>query len=246
MKKDEYLSLGEKLNSKDKEIDRKEMRRIERRINEHTKLWCKILNAGEQHGHFKRIVNSKVTNSEQAASKYLMYKDHKIGGGYRPVVSGCNSNTLGLSNLLSDVLESLCQSVHEPFEIISSEDMLANLEKINREIKEENERTLEKDWREDFILIGTDVVGLYPSLSAERTALAIRKQAEKSNIKWREIDEEWLALYIHLNRGLCSDLSEIEHLLPKRRRGRRGQEAGMGSAECEKRYVLHSEESNWE
>ena len=81
---------------------------IEKNINEHTKMWARILNAGENHGHFLRIVNSKVSKSELAAPKYMMYKDHKKQEAYRPVISGCNSNTLGLSNMLSDLLESAC------------------------------------------------------------------------------------------------------------------------------------------
>jgi len=234
------------MNKKDRQIDRTEMKRIERKINEHTKMWCKVLNVGEQHDHFKRIARSKVTHSEQAASKYLMYKDHKEGGGYRPVVSGCNSNTLGLSNLLSDVIESLCQSVTDPFEIISSEDMLANIEEFNEEIRQEIENTPEYDWRDDYLLIGTDVVGLFPSLSAENTGKAIREQAEKSKIKWKDVDRKWLALYIHLNRDKCSSLKGIERFLPRRRKGRRGKEAGMGSEECDKRYMEEKPESNWE
>ena len=65
-------------------------------------------------------------------------------------------------------------------------------------------------------------------------------------IIWEEIDELWLTLYIHLNRDLSSDLSEIEHLLPKRRKGRRGPEAGMGSEECRQRELVDNESSNWE
>ena len=94
--------------------------------------------------------------------------------------------------------------------------------------------------------MGTDVVSLFPSLSPERTGRAVRLQAEKSLIEWEEIEYEWLALYIHLNKELCSNHDEIKHLLPKRRGGRRGREAGMGSAECRERYLLDSEDSNWE
>ena len=53
---------------------------------------------------------------------YFMFKDHKKEDGWRPVVSGCNSNTLGLSNILSDLVESVCGAVSEPFEVISSDD----------------------------------------------------------------------------------------------------------------------------
>ena len=91
------------------------------------------------------------------------------------------------------------------------------------------------------MLLGSDVVALFPSLSAEKTARCVRRQAEKSEIRWENIDYEWLCLYIHLNRHLTSDLERIEHLLPKRRRGKRGVEPGMKSKECMNRYVDKSE-----
>ena len=69
---------------------------------------------------------------------------------------------------------------------------------------------------------------------------------EKSTIIWEETDVMWLALYVHLNETLCSNLNEIKHLLPKRRRGRRGPEAGMGSEECRERELRDSDDSNWE
>ena len=69
-----------------------------------------------------------------------MHKDHKKGGGFRPVVSGCGANTLGLSNMLSDIIESLSMSIEQPFEVISNEDMLAHMEMFDREINEERKK----------------------------------------------------------------------------------------------------------
>ena len=92
IKREKYLELGKRQNTNDKKISREELRVIERKINEHTKMWLKVLNAGETHGHFSRIKSSKTIVSETAAPKYFMYKDHKSGGGYRPVVSGCSSD----------------------------------------------------------------------------------------------------------------------------------------------------------
>ena len=111
MKKEEYLKMGRSKIEKDKKMTRKEIKDNEERINAHTRMILKIVNAGESHGHLKRITNSKITHSETSAPMYYMYKDHKKGGGWRPVVSGCNSNTLGLSNLLSDMVESICGSL---------------------------------------------------------------------------------------------------------------------------------------
>jgi len=65
-----------------------------------------------------------------------MYKDHKKGGGYRPVVSGCCSNTLALSGLLSDIVESLCMAVQNPFEVVISEDLQARINIVNKKIEE--------------------------------------------------------------------------------------------------------------
>ena len=96
------------------------------------------------------------------------------------------------------------------------------------------------------MMIGSDVKALFPSLSAENTSKIVREQAEKIDMEWENIDEDWVKLYIHLNRGLASDISEIEHLLPYRRKGRRGVEAGMGSMEAKEREIRgNQKESNW-
>ena len=208
--RESYLEMGRKLNGADRKIEREELKIRERKINEHTKMWSKIINAGEAHGHNDRIRSSKNIESEIAASKYYMFKDHKEGESYRPVVSGCCSNTLGLSGLLSDIIESLCLAMNDPFEVISSEDMLAEISEFNDKVKREIEKDENYDWRDEYVLLGTDVISLFPSMSAERTGEAIRKQVERSSIKWEEIDEKWLTLYIRLNRDLSYKYEEIE------------------------------------
>ena len=70
------------------------------------------------------------------------------------------------------------------------------------------------------MLLGSDVCALFPSLSKEKTAKAVRNQASKIDIKWENIDIKWLTLYLHLNRHLSSGLDEISHLLPKRGLGK--------------------------
>ena len=153
-------------------------------------------------------------------------------------MSGCNSNTVGLSNILSDVIESICNSVENPYEVISSDDLLSRVEQFNRKLKKEIETRRKIDpnweWREKYLLLGSDVESLFPSLCAKGTARIIREQATKSNIIWENIDPKWLCLYVHLNRDICSGTSEIEHLLPKRTPGRRGVEAGIGSLEVKR------------
>ena len=90
----------------DRIIDDYEHRKIEKRINDHVRFWTRMVNSGSNHDHLERIMLSKKqSESENAAAKYFMYKDHKAEGGYRPVVSGCNSDTLGLSNTYQRLLK---------------------------------------------------------------------------------------------------------------------------------------------
>jgi hypothetical protein len=104
---------------------------------------------GENHGHRDRIIDSKLVSSEQLADMYLRYKDHKQGRKSKPVVTGCNSNTRGFSNCVSDLLESVNKANIDPYEAISSEDMLSEIESYNVEakkiMKEGRERLYEKE-----------------------------------------------------------------------------------------------------
>ena len=88
------------------------------------------------------------------------------------MVSGCSSNTVGLSNQLSYIIESVSLKLVEPFEIISSEDMLAHFENYNEEIKQKLSESLPMigGSQEEYVLLGTDVTALFPSLSAEKTS----------------------------------------------------------------------------
>ena len=89
-------------------------------------------NCGENHEHRSRIVNSKKSSSENIADMYLLLKDHKEGEKTRPIVTGCTSDTLGMSNSVASVLEAVAASEENPFESISSEDMISKPKFIMR------------------------------------------------------------------------------------------------------------------
>ena len=94
------------------------------------------------------------------------------------------------------------------------------------------------------MLLGSDVTALFPSLTRDRTAAAVYRQAKKSPIVWSNIDEKWLTLYVHLNRHLSSNIAEIAHLLPQKRPGKRGREPGMSSFTCMQRHLEEEYEVN--
>ena len=144
--RDEYKAMGEKHTNKDDRIERKGIIETEKNLNGHVFFWAKMWGSGDSHGQRDRIIDSKVVSSEQLASLYLMYKDHKKEKGTtRPVVTGCTSNTKGFSNSVSDLLESVNKAKEGGYEVISGEDMLAKIENYNIEadkIKKEGREKL--------------------------------------------------------------------------------------------------------
>ena len=155
------------------EISRKEIRRREQILNSHSAMWCKFSNMGEDHGHKDRIWESKQTRSENLANMYILAKDHEVEIGWRKVVSGCDSDTLGLSNSVSEILEAVCNSLDEPYEEVSSEDMLACVVDCNQKIdkirRDKQEKGEEMGDHEELVIIGNDVVGLFPNITSAKT-----------------------------------------------------------------------------
>ena len=49
---------------------------------------------------------------------------------------GCDSNTVGLSNIVSELLESIANAVENPKEVISTEDLLSKIHACNQELQE--------------------------------------------------------------------------------------------------------------
>ena len=146
--REEYIRMGEEHTRKDEEIGRKQVIEMEKQLNGHVYFWAKIWGSGEAHEHKDRIIDSKIVSSEQLADLYLMYKDHKEGKKSRPVVTGCNSNSRGFSNSVSDLLESVNKANQDPYEALNTEDMLAKVEEYNKKaekiIKEGQEQLLRK------------------------------------------------------------------------------------------------------
>ena len=99
-------------------------------------------------------------------------------------MSGYDSHTLGLSNIVSDLLEAVCKSVEDPFEVISTEDMLARIKECNEKVKEMRDAKIARaetpnETEEDLIIFGSDVVVLFPSMSATQTGEIVRRHVEK-------------------------------------------------------------------
>ena len=143
---EEYKRMGMKHVSKDRKISRREKIEIDRKMSGHCMAWCKIWNSGKDQGHGDRIMDSKKSKSENLADLSLAYKDHKQEpGSTRPIATGCTSNTIGMSNCVSDLLEAVANSEPDPYEAMSSEDMLYKTKLANEKIRLRRERWEEEE-----------------------------------------------------------------------------------------------------
>ena len=250
-----YLEMERENRGKDKKISREEMKSREKTLNEHTEMWVRMTRAGENHGHESRVRKSRTSNSKNTASLYYMYKDHKREIKFRDVASGSTSNTLGLSNVISELIEAVAGSARENYEVISSEDMIANIEKVNNKKREEGSNSTEEsncnameeeeksgeesrgaksigEEGERLHIIGFDAVALYPSMKARETAKVCREEVieilNEGEMKVEGLDMNKVTLYIRMNKHLTGDLKELWRYLPFRKKVG-GVEPGMSS-----------------
>ena len=173
-------------------------------LNAHATLWSKITNAGSSFKHLDRIISSKKSLSNNLESLYFLLKDHKLVLAARTVVKGCNSNSLGLSNSVSDFLEAVANSIVDAFEVISTEDLLARIAQCNKRFSKEIEARMEQgeviDWDKEMVIIGMDVVALFPSMTSENSGQIIRSQIFNSGMTVEGLNYRLLSLYIKLNK----------------------------------------------
>ena len=92
----------------------------------------------------------------------------------RPVVSGCQSMGVHLSNILSELIESLADEMEGSSEFLSCEDFLSRVDDHNKMVLEKLESG-QADFT-DLILLGTDAVSLFPSLDAAQCAKLIHEE----------------------------------------------------------------------
>ena len=74
---------------------------------------------------------------------FLQLKDHKAILDTRAIVFACDSYTVGFSNILSELIESVANAVAQPCEVVSSEDMFARITSCNKDLEALRKQRLE-------------------------------------------------------------------------------------------------------
>ena len=83
-----------------------------------------------------------------------------------------------------------------------------------------------------LIVVGNDVIGLFPAMQEVRTGGTVATQSMKNEMANKGLEYMEIARYCAINRHLCGDLSEVENVLPWRTKwGKGGKKPGMQNEE---------------
>ena len=131
-----YLEMGSIHTASDKKISEKDAELIQSRLNSHCIQLCKCFNIGGSWDHNSRIIDTVTSESCEIPPVSLLGKEHKliVPGKWhstRPVISGCKSMGVHLTNINADMLEPLAKILGRRWEFVSSEDPLNKADKHN-------------------------------------------------------------------------------------------------------------------
>ena len=134
-----YLKMGEAHTSKDREVSNEEIWEIQRRVNTHVASWFRITRMGSKWSHEERMRANLISQSASPAPMYLFGKDHKAVGPdgvpkSRPVISSQGGMIVNLSNIISEYIEPIADSLEGKIEIMSTEEFKYKVDKLNGEI----------------------------------------------------------------------------------------------------------------
>ena len=95
----------------------------------------------------------------------------------------------------------------------------------------------EYDWTQDYMILGTDVRSLFPSLSAQKTGEAVRQQFKKSKVKWENVDWRLITMYVKLQENYWknNELNGVKLFLPTRK-SNIGRPPSIGTDKVEERF----------
>ena len=142
MSMDNYLKAGEIHTRKDEEVNMETIVKTQTELNGNVSMMIKFFKIGHLWNHVDRARKTMINKSLSLCPMYLTFKDHKGWTGEdgsppptRPIAGGNTGMNLHISEILSEIVEPIVDAYIGGNEIISTEDMKAEIEIINDEQK---------------------------------------------------------------------------------------------------------------
>ena len=143
MKREEYEKAGLVHSEGDREVNWEEIKNSQREINGHVAMLIKIFNIGKNWDHVERVRETMMGETMGVCPIQLLFKDHKnwkpdqgTAPPTRQVAGGHVGLGLHLSEIISDVVEPMVGLMKRGREVISTEDLLAKIEKLNKSMSD--------------------------------------------------------------------------------------------------------------
>ena len=190
---EEYVAMAEPHISDDKVVTEKEVAAIEKLMNGHSYQLCRIFGVCTAWDDGKRVKSAMTNKNLPPPCLKLSHKDHKpiIPGQpapSRPICSATISPNGQASHLISMVLNQLADVFDEGSECKSKEEMIAEMDKVNR-----------RNDIEQMIVGSTDVKALYPSLLAIPSTDIIVEVFMQTELQIEGIDWVEVGKYLKIN-----------------------------------------------
>ena len=144
MKGTTYITSMKEHHQFDKEIDKKQLNKIERTLNKHSKSTVRIFNVAAENGQFKRALrNATVHVDGQISVLKGKEKDHKISDDgsikMRPVLDAMEGPKKTICDIYSDIIHGIIESKDDDVLCYSTEELLAAIEEYNDKIERTGE-----------------------------------------------------------------------------------------------------------
>ena len=196
----------------------------------------KIFGLGEDHGEMnaRRAWDNVEGEACHVPIMKVLPKIHKarLPNGdpkTRPVVGAASGLTARAGDLVADLLDSLTKARVPAEELLSTEEVLHNLENAAAKIAKEGER---------IVPGSADVEALYPNIETELTAEECGKEMEESMVEVKGVDYRAAVVYL----AACLSREEVAkqgllRVIPIRR-SRRGARPGVTTKELTTRKQI--------
>ena len=137
-----YELAGSVHTKNDEEISDSIVKSTQTELNGNVSMLIKFFKLGAEWGHSDRMRETMLNNSLSLCPLYLLFKDHKgwsLAKGpvppTRPVASGNRGMNMHLSEILSEILEPIADEAKNTCEVISTEDMVAKMLRVDKSLK---------------------------------------------------------------------------------------------------------------
>ena len=208
--KTNYVRKMEKHVENDDIVSMKEVRKIEKKLNEHSEHIVNITNAGESNGHTKRIKSNLKSSDNQVPILSGTHKDHKNnfdeenGPDLRPIMGATVGPNVALSNFLArEILKKITEEASEGNDCESTEELLDKFEEYNK-LRFENGNAAK-----NVFIASMDIDKWFPRMRPRPMAKEIRQMVIDSKLAFEGIDYDKIAKYL-------GEYMEVDEILSER------------------------------